>query len=235
MPALDEVGDRLWLAEGGIVSFYGFPYPTRALIARLDDGGLWVWSPVCLSPAMRAAVDGLGEVAHLVSPNKLHHLYMRAWHDAYPRAALWGPASMQKRHPELAFRPPLENVPPAEWGGAIDQAWFDGSILMDEIVFFHAPSRTAIFADLIQAFDEEFLRAHHAWWQRPLAALDGLTASRPGAPREWRLSFLHRARARAARDKVLSWKCERVVMAHGAYQRSGGAAYVERALGWIGR
>jgi len=31
--------------------------------------------------------------------------------------------------------------------GEIDQAWFRGSPLLDEILFFHKASRTAIFAD----------------------------------------------------------------------------------------
>ncbi|HKL62541.1 MAG TPA: hypothetical protein VJ883_04185 [Woeseiaceae bacterium] len=36
--SLQNIGDCLWLAEGEIVSFYGFPYPTRSVIARLDNG-----------------------------------------------------------------------------------------------------------------------------------------------------------------------------------------------------
>ena len=48
MSRLEQVDGDLWVAEGEIVSFYGFPYPTRAAIARLADGRLWVWSPVRL-------------------------------------------------------------------------------------------------------------------------------------------------------------------------------------------
>ena len=59
----------------------------------------------------------------------------------------------------------------------IDQARFRGSPVFDEAVFFHRPSRTAIFADLIQAFDDAFLKQNWSWWQRPLARLGGITAS----------------------------------------------------------
>lgn len=65
-PTLERVDDRLWLAEGEIVSFYGFPYPTRSVVVRLADGGLWVWSPIRLTDGLRAEIDGLGHVAHLV-------------------------------------------------------------------------------------------------------------------------------------------------------------------------
>ena len=76
MSRLENVDGASWLAEGETVSFYGFPYPTRGAIARLADGWLWVWSPVRLDAALRHEVDRLGRVAHLVSPNKLHHLYL---------------------------------------------------------------------------------------------------------------------------------------------------------------
>lgn len=230
---LTPIEDGIWVCNGGIVSFWGFAYPTRSVVVRLADG-LWVWSPVDLSAELRDEVEALGPVAHLVSPNKIHHLFLAAWKEAFPAARLWGLRSCIARHPELAFEAPLGDSPPSEWRGVIDQAWFTGSAFLDEVMFLHAPSRTAIVADLIQAFSEEFLRQHWAWWQRPLARLDGLSAERPGAPREWRASFVHLDAARAARVKVLSWSCERVIIAHGDGCRTGGEAYLRRALAWMG-
>lgn len=232
---LEQVGDSLWLVDGDIVDFYSFPYPTRMVIARFGTGDLWVWSPVKLEAVLKGKVDALGRVAHLVSPNKIHHLYLPEWHAAYPEAALWGPASTIARFPALPFQRPLEDAPPAAWLPDIDQAWFRGSIMMDEIVFFHRPSQTVILADLIEAFSADFLKEHWSWWQRPLATLDGVTLGKPGAPREWRLSFTTRAPARAAREKVLGWPAERVVMAHGEWQRADGHAFLTRALTWLGR
>src|SRR4051794_31491378 len=124
---LEQAGDSLWIAEGEIVSFYGAPYPTRSAIARLGNGELWVWSPVRLTAALRAEVDRLGPVQHLVSPNKLHHLYLPEWQAAFPEARLWGPKSTIRKRPDLAFHGPLRDEPPTEWGGDIDQAWFRGS------------------------------------------------------------------------------------------------------------
>ena len=118
-----------------------------------------------------------------------------------------------------SFQEPLKDSPRPEWLSDIDQAWFRGSFAMDEIVFFHRPSGTAIVADLIQTFSDQFLREH--WW-RFLARLDGLTQDQACAPLEWRLSFINRAPARRARDKVLNWNCQRVIMAHGEWVRVGG-------------
>ena len=234
MSSLEKVDNALWIAEGEIVSFYSFPYPTRCAVARLADGGLWVWSPVRLDAELRGEVDRLGAVAHLVSPNKLHHLYLSEWKSAYPEAQLWGPELTIRRRRDLVFAEPLEDSPPAEWGPDFDQAWFRGSFALDEVVFFHRPSRAALVADLIQAFDEQFLRANWSWWKRPLAKLGGIAAANPGAPSDLRRSFTKRALARAARDKALSWSCERVIIAHGEWRRSDGQAFLKRALAWLG-
>ncbi len=230
---LERVDEALWVVEGGVVDFFSFPYPTRSAIVRLAGGGLWIWSPIELADVLRAEVDRLGDVMHLVSPNKLHHLFLADWQRAYPRAKLWGPHSTVARHSKLAFEAPLEDAPPRAWADDIDQAWFRGSFAMEEIEFFHKRSRTAILADLVQAFDSEFLNRHWKGWRRPLARLDGITVEAPGAPRDWRLSFFDRKPARAARDKVLSWRCQRAIIAHGQWARDDGHQFLERSLSWL--
>lgn len=199
----------------------------------MENGDLWVWSPVRFTADLRADVDRLGPVRHLVSPNKLHHLYLKEWKTAYPEAALWGPQSTIKKRSDLSFREPLTDNPPQDWLPDIDQAWFRGSFAMDEIVFFHRTSGTAIVADLIQTFSDRFLRKHWGWF-RFLARLDGLTQDQAGAPREWRLSFINRAPARRARAKVLSWNCQRVIVAHGEWVRADGHALLQKSFRWLG-
>ena len=230
---LEHVHEALWVAEGENVSFFGLPYPTRCVIARLENGDLWVWSPVKLTADLRTEVARLGPVRHLVSPNKLHHLYLQEWKAAYPEASLWGPQSTIRKRIDLHFREALKDSPPSEWLPDIDQAWFRGSFAMDEIVFLHRPSATAIVADLIQTFSDRFLREHWGSW-RFLARLDGLTQDQACAPLEWRLSFINRPPARRARDKVLSWNCQRVIVAHGEWPRANGNALLAKSFRWLG-
>jgi hypothetical protein len=230
---LEQAHDALWVAEGQNVSFFGAPYPTRSAIVRLESGDLWVWSPVKLTADLRAEVDRLGPVRHLVSPNKLHHLYLSEWKHAFPDAQLWGPRSTIRKRPELEFREALQDDPPSEWRPDIDQAWFRGSFAMDEIVFLHRPSATAIVADLIQTFGDAFLQKHWGWYGF-LARLDGLTQSQACAPLEWRLSFVNRAPARQARDKVLSWQCQNLIVAHGEPPGAISPAFLARSFRWLG-
>lgn len=231
---LEQVDERIWLVDGRRVSFYGFPYPTRSVIVRFINGDLWIWSPIELTSDLRQSVDALGPVRHLVSPNKLHHLYLQDWKSAYPEAQLWGPRSTVRKRPDLNFHGELGDSPPAEWLPDIDQAWFRGSFALDEIVFCHRPSATAIVADLIQTFSPEFLKKEWRWWSF-LARLSGLTEDQGKAPIDLRLSFINRAPARAARDKVLRWHCQRVIVAHGEWMRANGDAQLAKSFRWLGR
>ena len=230
---LEAAGSELWIAEGEIVDFHGFAFPTRAVIVRLSSGSLWGWSPVRLTAELRQAVTDLGPVGHLVSPNKLHHLYLTEWLAAFPQAKLWGPASTIKKRRDLTFEASLEDRPPVDWGDEIDLAWFRGSPAMDEIVFLHKASRTAILADLSENFSEAFLEAHWSGWQRPLARLSKIVEGRGYTPLDWRVLWFDREPARAALKKVLAWHPEAVIMAHGEWQREGGVPYLKRALAWL--
>lgn len=231
--ALQAIGPSLWLAEGDMIRFLTFPFPIRMLVARLGDGALWIWSPVRLTEQLRAEINALGPVGHLVRPNKLHHLYLGEWKEAFPAAKLWGPLSTIKRKREFNFEAPLVDAPPSEWRGEIDQAWFCGSFAMDEIVFFHQPSRTVIFADIIEAFTGEFLCRHWSWWRRSFAHINGITYDNPGPPREWRATFVDRSPARAARDKILGWDFENAIIAHGDWPRANARDFVQRGLSWV--
>ena len=72
-----QFGPEIWIADGPVASFHGFPYPTRMAVIRLSNGSLFVWSPVALTGSLRASIDVLGPVRYLVSPNALHHLFLR--------------------------------------------------------------------------------------------------------------------------------------------------------------
>jgi len=226
---LKEFGPNLYVAEGPIVSFLGFPYPTRMAVARLSDGNVWIWSPVALSMELASAVEALGQVRYIVSPNKIHHLFLSEWIDRWPDASLYAPPGLMKKRPELQFSAELGDEPDPGWAEEIDQVIFRGSLAMEEVVFFHRPSRTAIICDLIQRHHESAISG----WRGMLMRLDGLVGNHGSTPREWRASFLRRAPARAARDKVLNWKAERLLIAHGECAQTGAKSIIADALRWI--
>lgn len=202
-------------------------------MVRLGNGALWVWSPLRLREELKAEIDALGPVAHLVSPNKLHHLYLSTWKAAYPAARLWGPRSTIHKRPDLDFETPLTHVAPPVWQGQIDQVWFRGSPIFEELVFFHRRSHMLLIGDLSENFSECFLRQHWSSWKRAVARLWKITEGWGYAPLELRLSWLRRAPARAALERVFAWEPAQVVMAHGKWHRQDGVAYLHRAFRWL--
>jgi hypothetical protein len=226
---LEEIGPSLYVADGPVVSFYGFPYPTRMAVVRLSDGSAWVWSPVALSDELFNSVDAIGPVRHIVSPNKIHHLFLAEWGERWPEARVYAPPGLAQKRPDLRFDAELGDDPDPAWKADIDQVIFRGSLAMQEVAFFHHASRTAIICDLIQRHPEATMTG----WKGMLMRLDGLVGEHGSTPREWRASFLRRGKARAAREKVLGWKPERLLIAHGECAQTGATSIIDKALGWM--
>jgi hypothetical protein len=226
---LEEIGPSLYVADGPVVSFYGFPYPTRMAVVRLSDGSAWVWSPVALSDELFNSVEAIGPVRHIVSPNKIHHLFLAEWGERWPEARVYAPPGLAQKRPDLRFDAELGDDPDPAWKADIDQVIFRGSLAMEEVAFFHHASRTAIICDLIQRHPEATMTG----WKGMLMRLDGLVGEHGSTPREWRASFLRRGKARVAREKVLGWKPERLLIAHGECAQTGATSIIDKALGWM--
>jgi hypothetical protein len=230
---LEPLGNDLWFADGGIVSFKGFDYPTRMVVVRLADGGLWLWSPVAKTAVAEKEIRTLGPVRHIVSPNKLHYLFLAEWLAAFPEAKLWGTPATIAKCGGLHFCEALRGVPPVDWVGQIDQFYFANSPFMDEVIFFHRASRTAIIADLSQTFTEAFLRRHWPWWMRPVARMSKMMEGRGHPPFDYRISFRHRANARPKIRRLIEEHPEHVVVAHGEVVRTSGEAFLREAFSWL--
>lgn len=229
LPALRTFATDIWLADGPEVSVAGFRYPTRAAIVRLSGGPLLVWSPIALSPALRAAVDSLGEVHYLVPPNSLHHLFLADWQNAYPAARLYAPPGLREKRRDLTFDADLGEEADLEWSGELDQVPMRGNLITTEVVFFHTKSRTVLFADLIQQIDPRSL----AGWRAVVASLDLMTGPEPQVPRKFRTAFFGRQSARRSFDRVLAWPVDNVIMAHADPVLRDGRAFVDRAFRWL--
>lgn len=226
-PQLEPVGESLWLAEGPTVSFFGIPYPTRMAVARLAEGSLWVWSPVALDAALRREVEALGAVRFLVAPNKLHHLFLGEWKEAFPEARLYAAPGLAARRRDLRFDAELGEEAPEEWGGEIELVPVPGSVAMTEVLFRHRASRSVLVADLVQKLDPP------PGWRGWLLRLDGLTGPAGSTPREWRASFLRREPARRALRRALGWHPERLVIAHGRCVLEEGERALRESLAWL--
>jgi hypothetical protein len=215
---LREFAPGIHLLES-TVRFYGVRIQTRMTVVRLSDSRLFLHSPVLLDEALRRDLDHLGEVAFVVSPNKIHHLAIGEYIEAYPRARAFASPGLPERRPDLAFDGVLGDQPDPGWAGELDQAEVRGNVFFSEIVFLHRASRTLIVADLVENLDRETASI----FGRTLARLFGV-GSKPVASPEHRLYTSDPTAAAESLERIISWDFDRIVLSHGALIESDGRA-----------
>ncbi|MDQ8730435.1 DUF4336 domain-containing protein [Bradyrhizobium sp. LHD-71] len=226
---LKQFGQEVWTADGPDAVVAGFHYPTRMAVIRLSDGQLFIWSPIRLTDALRAEVDALGQVQHIIAPNSLHHLSLPEWKSAYPGAKLHAPPGLRKKRTDIAFDADLGHGPSPDWAKDIDQVLMQGNLITTEVVFFHIESGTVIFTDLIQQLPASLFTG----WRKVVAKLDLMVGPEPSVPRKFRMAFTNRRAARDALERIFAWPAEKVLMAHGTPVERDARAFLRHAFGWL--
>lgn len=233
------IADDVWIVDGSTVSFYKLPFPTRMTVVRLDDGTLFVHSPVELTEELRGHIEALGEVGYLVAPNWIHYAFLPQWQRAYPSAITWAAPGVQERAKKQGTSIGVDHVltdeEPAAWRGQINQLVVAGSDVHVEVVFFHRASETLILTDLIENFESE----KTPLWLRPITRLAKISAPDGQMPVDMRLTFRFgskgkgKMRLNAAVETMLAWEPERVVISHGRWFEKNGTAELRRAFRWV--
>ncbi|MCA9538763.1 MAG: DUF4336 domain-containing protein [Myxococcales bacterium] len=221
---LEALGEGLWTAWFPL-KLLGTVFGTRMTVARLPDGSLWVHSPIRCDDALRAEIDALGPVKHLVAPNMFHHLFLPKAKSHWPDAKVWLAPGLDQKRADITFDALLPTEAPEDWQGAIDVARLEGMPKVNETVFLHRPSRTLVVTDVVFNFVE------------PVSFGLGLLLMMTGAKGKLTTSRLYRGsiKDRAAYDrsmqKVLGWDFDNISVCHGALVRGDGRRRFEAAIG----
>jgi len=227
---LQKIGQEIWVYDGSTVNFHGFPFPTRMTVIRLEKGDLWVHSPEKMNDDLKCELSALGEIKYLISPNKLHHLFLTEWLSAYPDAKCYAAPGLEKKRRDIKFTKLLSCDPEEDWASEIEQTIFQGSSVMEEVVFFHVSSKTLILTDLIENFSPSAFN----WWQKPIARITGILSPNGKTPIDWRLSFLFgKKRARVALNKLLSWRPANIIISHGELIIGNGHEFLVKSFRWL--
>jgi hypothetical protein len=240
-PGLRRVDEDIWTVDGPPVRAFFVQLPTRMVVVKLQDGSLWINSPVALSHDTLEAVLALGPVRYLVAPTILHTWRLEEWHRLFPQAQLWGPpetkrglagtvvagaAQVPRGLTRDAFTGSLEQTPPPAWSEDIQQLVFKGNGLVEEAEFLHKHSRTLMLTDFVQNYTPGNHVAGNII-KRAAGVLGG------GVPRDVRWSFTNRKQARASLEQILSWDFTRVILAHGACIEHDAKPFVAEAFRWL--
>lgn len=207
MSELRLLDDDLWVCDRSF-RVAGMEIGTRMTVVRLDDGGLFLHSPVALTPALRAELEAIGPIRHAVAPNLHHYLYLSEYRDL-PDVRLYASPGLAEKARKLRFDETLGDEAPSAWRGQIDQHCFQGAPFMREVAFFHRKSGSLMLADLCFNYVEHPQFLARSW----LRLMGGL--GRFGPPRHIRLFFRDKAAARRSIDTILAWDVRRVIVTHG--------------------
>ena len=204
-----------------------FQFPARMTVLPLADGKLALVSPIPIDDAIAKQLDELGEVAFLIAPNLLHHLYLAAASARYRTARVLAPERLRAKRPDLRIGGSLEQELPALLADAVDVVKFDGNPTLDEFVFYHRARRTLVVTDLV--FNIRSPRGLVANLVLFLVGCHGRLAQ----SRAVRAMVKDRAAASVSAEAICRLDFETLIMAHGEVVRSHGRAALCEALRWL--
>jgi hypothetical protein len=207
------------------------PFTTRMTVVRLNNGDLFLHSPIKYDSKLAERLQTIGRVRHLVSPNQFHYAHIGEWARAFPDALAWASPGVRRRararQLDITFGRDLDLTPPAEWSRELDQTLFPGGYFK-EFIFFHKVSSTLILADTI--INIELDKISEPW--RSATKLSGMYYPHGQAFFGMRLPLmLQPRRAKATLAKIHSWHPDRILLSHGRCFDSDGDEVIRRIFG----
>ena len=222
---------NIWTMDGDEVHMFRvLPFKTRMTIIRLQTGGLWLHSPVQPTAERQRAVEQLGQVEHLIAPNKIHSLGIQPWSSLYPSATVWASPGFSRRHPDIQVDITLKTDIRAPWSKDIDLCVIQGHAFLDEVIFLHKDSGTLIVTDLIQKHE----RSGESWFWRLVKRLVGVLGEQGGTSLDIKLTVHDKRAMKQSIETVLDWDFDNLILAHVHCIQGGAKQAVRRAFEWLG-
>lgn len=231
---LKLVDENIWIVDGPEIIFGGLAFSTRMTVIRLANGDLFIHSPTPLDDALKAEIDALGMVKHLISSNYIHYWWIGEWHGHYPDAIRWASPKVRPRAAKhnMEFDRDLGDGPEADWQDEIDQLIVRGSRVLEEVEFFHKPSKTLILTDMIENFEPKRV---HSRLMLFLMKIGGVLDPDGRLPFDIYLTFFgRRDKLKAAIQRMIDWQPARIIIAHGRWYEKDGVAELRRAFRRLG-
>ncbi|MEZ4383818.1 MAG: hypothetical protein R3A79_20970 [Nannocystaceae bacterium] len=203
-----------------------------ATIVRRRDGGLVIYNPVAMSPAIRAAIAALGEVTHLVIGVKFHNMFIAEAQAAFPGAKTFGVPGHATNPPsrDLHFDGFIRAGAPL-FPGEIDEIVVAGH-QFEEVVMIDRPTRTAIIFDFVMSN----LRGapEHPFWVRIYTFCWGID-DRVAMPAYQVIMWTNFLAVRRGVRALLAADVERALAAHVPTQAMADdcAGRLREAFGWV--
>lgn len=220
------VAGQLWEVGHVIPMIPGVRLPARMVIMQLEDG-LALWSPVPISDSAGVAIDAIGPVRYIIAPNNYHHLFLRPAMERYPDAEVWAAPGLQTKRADLNLTNLLGPGVTPPFAAELEPLFLQGQPMLEESVFLHHATRTAIVTDALFNL-EELDGAVGRFFFRMVGAY-----GKPAQSRMWRAAAKDKAAVADSLRGVLAHDFDRLVMAHGSIIQTGGHRALTDATSWL--
>lgn len=224
MASLEKITDDLW-AHATPHRFMGLALGARMTVLRLPDRSVALFSPTAIDDALAAEIAAVGEVAHIIAPNRYHHVYAGPAQARYPKAKLHAAEGLRRKRKDLRIDADWTSA--SRLGEGLTPVTIEGSML-GETVIHDARSGTIVSVDLVENFvtmpSDTFTRLY----LRASGLTDGVAWSLFLRP-----AYNDRRAARRSLDRLLEMPWDRAIIAHGDILGTGAREDVRRAMAWI--
>ncbi|KIV94104.1 hypothetical protein PV10_05259 [Exophiala mesophila] len=224
----------------------------RATLVKMQSGNVAVFSPVALTPDVKAKVKSLGPVKYIVAPDIEHHIFISTWVQEYPDAEVIGPEGLpEKREQDPATKGTkfahvfsAKNKLDLKISPEFDQEFsteFFHSHVNKELVFLHKPTKTMIEADLLfnlpatEQYSKTGLDPRSGFLTKLFVGIQNTKGNMT-----WQKRFLwygasskDRAGFTESVKRINTWDYDRIIPCHGEVIETGGKATMNTATEWF--
>jgi hypothetical protein len=210
---IEYIKDQIWILEYS-VRFGGMNLYGRMTIIKLDNGDLFIHDPCEIDDLVKHEIDAIGEVKYIIAPGSYHHLFVADFQMKYPNAETFLCPGLERKRPDIKFDWILGNMPDHRWGNALEQVVVQGTKYIWEVAFFHKPTKTLILVDLLENIGDDYRhsasRLLRFWWKVVFRMWNN-----PKPAPEYQVGWGRKNIVKNGLDRILSWKANRVILAHG--------------------
>ncbi|PWZ00661.1 hypothetical protein BCV70DRAFT_199928 [Testicularia cyperi] len=148
---IQEVTPEITTFDYPFSRFGLLPIGGRSIAIKMRDGKLWVVPSTPLDGPTKTKIDALGQVAYLVAPDNVHHLFLKDFHAAYPSAKVVGTEGHEEKRPDVKFDGIYGKDPEGTMYGYENELvpQYFPTFANKDVAFLHKDSKTLITADLL--------------------------------------------------------------------------------------
>jgi len=218
---MKTVAENIWLCPYPL-KLLGADFRRNVTVIRLATGELVIHSMGPFTPEDVAAINKLGRPGWLVEAMLRHDTFSEEGRAAFPGIPFLAPPGFSKR---VRFATEPIVPAPTAWGDELQVLELQAVPIMKESVFFHAPSRTLIVADLVFNFGDR-----ESFWTKTLLIAGVGWKHNPEMSRPFKMAVKDKAAFQRSTERMLRWDFDRVIVGHGNMIESGGKEKVTRML-----